>query len=264
MGGLYFGPEDAPLFGVYQPPLTDADRDTGVVICNPFGPEYTSSHRALRQLGIRLARAGFHLLRFDYRGSGDSSGEGDQLDLETLKADVASAIEFLKDMAGLSKVSLVGLRLGAAVAALAAAGRRDVERLVLWEPVVSGARYLEELWAMHAGWLDGRPWIPLRHAAGSDSVWEVVGYPLTPRIREGIASVALDQLSQRPARRVLLVADATGDSARPLEEALRGLGASVETATSPEASIWKQDEDTRAIVPAATLATIAGWLAGAR
>jgi pimeloyl-ACP methyl ester carboxylesterase len=263
MGGLYFGPRDAPLFGVYQPPLTDADRDTGVVICNPFGPEYTSSHRALRQLGIRLARAGFHLLRFDYRGSGDSSGDGEEVELDSLTADAGCAIEFLKDMAGLSKVALVGLRLGASVAALVASGRRDVERLVLWEPVISGERYLDELWAMHAGWLDGRPWIPLAHGRGDDATWEVVGYPLAPRARAGIAALSLQRLAQRPARRVLVVADAGGEPVAQLAEALRGLGATVELAAAGGAAVWKQDEDTRAIVPSATLAAIGSWL-GAR
>jgi pimeloyl-ACP methyl ester carboxylesterase len=42
------------------------------------------------------------------------------------------------------RVSLVGLRWGATLAALAARGRDDVDQIVLWDPVVSGAAYLDD------------------------------------------------------------------------------------------------------------------------
>jgi pimeloyl-ACP methyl ester carboxylesterase len=39
---------------------------------------------------------------------------------------------------------VVGLRWGGTLAALAARGRDDLKRIVLWDPVVSGADYLED------------------------------------------------------------------------------------------------------------------------
>src|ERR1700755_3241688 len=46
--------------------------DVALLICNPFGYEALCAHRALRVLAERAALAGAHVLRFDYRGTGDS------------------------------------------------------------------------------------------------------------------------------------------------------------------------------------------------
>lgn len=75
MEPFYFGTPDEPLFGIYHPPVSEPVRDVGVLLCYPIGHEYIVSHRFYRQLSIRLAEAGFHVLRFDYYASGDSGGE---------------------------------------------------------------------------------------------------------------------------------------------------------------------------------------------
>ena len=49
-----------------------------MVLCYPGGQEYIRSRRAFRQLAIRLSSAGFPVLRFDYHGCGDSSGDDDE------------------------------------------------------------------------------------------------------------------------------------------------------------------------------------------
>ena len=103
------------------------------------------AHRAYRQLALLLTRKGFHVLRFDYVGTGDSSGDLDDVTATDWMVNVGQAIDELKDLAGLSSVDLVGLRLGALIAAGAAAERDDVDRLILWDPVLSGLAYESEL-----------------------------------------------------------------------------------------------------------------------
>ena len=67
-------------------------------------------------------------------------------DCSTRVADTRAAIDELKrQVPGLDRVTLVGLRFGATLAAAAAAGRDDVERLVLWDPVVDGADYMQSV-----------------------------------------------------------------------------------------------------------------------
>jgi pimeloyl-ACP methyl ester carboxylesterase len=144
MTPLFFGPGSSPLYGVYHPPKGDA-RDHGVVLCNAFGQEYMRAHRAYRQLAMLLTRKGFHVLRFDYRGTGDSSGDLEGVTAEDWLTDIGHAIDELRDSAGVSQVSLVGLRLGAVLAAGASLIRTDLERLVLWDPVRSGPAYEREL-----------------------------------------------------------------------------------------------------------------------
>src|SRR4051812_34449398 len=73
----WFGPAERPLFGWYHAPALATARACGVVLCNPFGYEMMCSHRAYRHLAERLATAGFPVLRFDYDGTGDSAGDGE-------------------------------------------------------------------------------------------------------------------------------------------------------------------------------------------
>ncbi len=145
MESLFFGPSSAPLYGVYCPARPDRDRGEGIVFCYPFGQEYMRSHRPIRQLAINLADMGYHVLRFDYRGTGDSAGELEGLEIADWVDDVKLAVEELRDMAATSKVSLIGLRLGSLVATVAACNHGGVANLVLWDPVSDGSEYLQEL-----------------------------------------------------------------------------------------------------------------------
>ena len=54
------------LFGFFHPAV-GVSRATGVVLCPPVGADLVRAHRALRHLAERLARAGFDVLRFDFR-----------------------------------------------------------------------------------------------------------------------------------------------------------------------------------------------------
>jgi pimeloyl-ACP methyl ester carboxylesterase len=144
MTPLYFGTRTRRLFGVYTP-AHGGSGTRAVVLCPPFGQEYLRAHRAMRQLGSMLATAGWHVLRFDYFGTGDSGADLPQADLAGWEDDIGSAIEELCDTSGATRVMLVGLRLGATLAARVAARRRQVDALIMWDPVVSGAHYVAEL-----------------------------------------------------------------------------------------------------------------------
>src|SRR5256885_16263297 len=90
-GPLYFGPATARLFGLHDAPRTDAGREGSVVLCYPYGRDYMSAFRAYRTLALRLARAGFHVLRFDYRGTGDSAGDIGGASLQQGMDDIVAA-----------------------------------------------------------------------------------------------------------------------------------------------------------------------------
>ena len=114
----------------------------GVVICGPFGYESICAHRSVREFAEAIVDAGIPALRFDYLGSGDSADIDENSDLvKRWTQDVISAIHELRRRTGVEQVCLLGIRLGALLAALAAAECRTVESLVLIGPVVSGRRY---------------------------------------------------------------------------------------------------------------------------
>jgi pimeloyl-ACP methyl ester carboxylesterase len=141
---FYFGTSSNQLLGAYHPPQ-GASRREGIVLCNPFGQEYMRAHRSFRRLAINLAVKGFSVLRFDYRGTGDSAGTLQGVTAKDWMEDIESAIQEIMDVAAVQKVSLLGLRVGALLAAEVAAKNKSVNKLVLWDPIVSGQAYVNEI-----------------------------------------------------------------------------------------------------------------------
>lgn len=148
---LYFGAGDQQLFSVYEPARGSSGAKRAAVLCNPAGSEYVHAHRTMRNLALRLSKAGLHVLRFDYYGTGDSAGDSDEGNPLRWCDDIEAAMSELKDMTGAMQVTLIGLRFGANLAARVA-GRdlRGVEALVLWEPLTSGHDSVASLPKDHA------------------------------------------------------------------------------------------------------------------
>ena len=105
----------AQLVGVLARP--DTPGDTGVVVV-VGGPQYRAgSHRQFVLLARALAEAGVPVLRFDYRGMGDS--EGTPRDFQGASADIAAAIGTLQErVPEVQHVALWGLCDGASAALL--------------------------------------------------------------------------------------------------------------------------------------------------
>jgi exosortase A-associated hydrolase 2 len=132
------------LFGVLHSPASTSTGEV-FVFCHPFGEEKLWTHRVFVAFARRLAAAGHTVLRFDYMGNGDSDGDFADMSLSTALSDVRCAIDQAKALTGVEAVNLVGLRLGATIASLVAETAPDIHRIVLWAPVVDGARYMQEL-----------------------------------------------------------------------------------------------------------------------
>jgi pimeloyl-ACP methyl ester carboxylesterase len=142
---IYFPSGEHQLFGWLHHPAAAGASDWGVVICKPFGYEALCAHRSVRAFADAAAALGMPVLRFDYVGSGDSvdiDPNAGQVDLWT--RDIASAVAELRRLTGVSRVCLLGFRLGALLAVLASR-QCPVEALALVAPVLSGKRYLKEI-----------------------------------------------------------------------------------------------------------------------
>jgi len=136
MTPFHFGSAGRRLFGIYDPARKVGGAERAALVCYPTGDEHSHAYRTLRQLATRISQTGTHVLRFDYYGTGDSSGETGEGDIAGWCSDIETAIAELKDMTGANRVSLIGLRLGANLAARTAATRaNDIENLVLWDPL---------------------------------------------------------------------------------------------------------------------------------
>jgi len=144
MNPFFFGPSDRPLYGVFSRGRAVGGPPRAALLCYPLLGEYMRAHRAFRQLNNLLNRSGFSVLRFDYSCTGDSAGRGEAASLEQWIDDFGWAADELLDTAGTDSLSVVGLRAGALVASRGAAQRNDVDRLVLWDPCVSGENFVTE------------------------------------------------------------------------------------------------------------------------
>ncbi len=112
------------------PPGTAVDR--GVVICAPLGYENVIYHRQLAILARRLAADGRPTLRFDWPGTGDSAGDDRRGGLVAAHIDaVGMAVHALREHTQVDEVDVIGLRIGAAFAAAAAARGGIAANLVL-------------------------------------------------------------------------------------------------------------------------------------
>lgn len=132
------------LFGILHEPES-APPVSAYVFCHPFGEEKLWSHRVFVSFARWLAANGHAVLRFDYTGNGDSEGEFSRSSLATACSDVRAAIGEVRRRTGAARVNLLGLRLGATVASMVSENGADVDRLILWEPIVDGERYMQEL-----------------------------------------------------------------------------------------------------------------------
>ena len=253
----HFGAAGRRLFGVYEGPADDTPAHRGVVLCYPHGRDYVAAFRAFRVLATRLSAAGFRVLRFDYAGTGDSWGETEDGSLHQWTDDIVSAVDWLRTSHHVVDLALVGLRLGATLAAFAGIDCQRVDRVVLWEPILDGRAEVADMTARHQAWLDAevRERRGARALAGAD---ELLGYRFTPRLRAELEGVSLAALPKAPAPRVRIM---TGDLtpahtgvARHLEE----LGSRVETAvcaTVPK--IWGTNPGMeQGLVPAEALQSI--------
>jgi pimeloyl-ACP methyl ester carboxylesterase len=260
MRPFYFGPPGLRLFGVHDSPQTDAGRESSVVLCYPHSQDYVFAFRAYRTLGTWLARAGFHVLRFDYLGTGDSAGDVGQASLPQWTGDIVAAVEEVRRSLGHSSVSLVGLRLGATLAAMAAAECRQVDRLVLWEPVVRGNEYVATLRARHREWFQAE----LKERPGAQRLAvddELLGYRFTESLRNDLERVDLSSLAVCPARHVLIVGQDDNAQYADLAQRFRELGADVEMKRVEGPRIWSTTSGLgQGLVPTRVLQAIADWL----
>jgi uncharacterized protein len=254
---FFFGRGAVRLFGmVHAPGPAAAARPVGFVFSHPFGEEKLWSHRVLVSLARDLAARGHVVMRFDYTGAGDSSGSTPDTSLATHLADLEAACEHLLTRhPHVQQLGLLGLRFGATLAALfaeQAGGRYPQLRaapLVLWDPVMDGANYFQELlrinlstqMAVHGKVLENRELLQARILAGGRV--NVDGYEIARDLFESCARP--DLLGTDPKSHtgpVLVVQIAASADAKPRAD-LAALAASYSSGTvdrAAEQPFWRE------------------------
>lgn len=219
MDTFLFGPGDR-LFGAYYegfgPPTAPP-----VLICNGLGQDAMRSHMLLRHLARRLSAVGGPVLQFDYRGTGDSWGQPDEITLTELREDTAIALQELLDISAHPRAVTLGVRLGAWLAL------EHGDRVIAWDPIVSGADYVDSLRTLTRMLEEKRDDASPRSPAHGEKNPELAGYRYAGELLEELAELDLARVvADRRFERLALV---TGDEAvgpettRSLQERSAGI-----------------------------------------
>jgi pimeloyl-ACP methyl ester carboxylesterase len=251
MSAFFFGSAASPLFGLHHSPRSESVG--AVLLCSPWGREYQYAHHAVRVLAKRLADRGFDVLRFDYGGTGDSWGETTDGRVSVWLDDIATAAEELRALSGRHEIHLVGLRLGALLAASAAARGAGFGRLVLWDPLVSGDEWVGSLQCPSPRPMEVR-------TATLELDGQLVARALADELRAvSIAQTAADFAASTLAHHPTLVLE-TQEPSSVLLEVLTGRP-NVELRHVSDEAAWLEDPSIwHGLVPVKAINTIVEWM----
>jgi acyl transferase domain-containing protein/acyl carrier protein len=199
---FFFGPSNQQVFAIYHRPLGGRGQVL-TVICPPLFNEYMRTQLALRELAISLAERGQHVVRFDYRGTGDSFGDLDEVTISDWVEDIALAVREGCDLSGSSLVQLLGVRGGALLACRSVGACTEVQRLVLWDPVPDGAGYLQALRRIQVAVTKAN--VYLSRADRRETLYEYAGHRLSERMLDEFRLLNASAYSNLPKSKLYVV-----------------------------------------------------------
>jgi pimeloyl-ACP methyl ester carboxylesterase len=236
-------------FHAARPPA----RGVGLVLCRPIGYESICAYGTYTQLAETLAYAGFDVVRFDYHGTGDSAGnDADPDRVSVWIASITAAVAELKRLAGVTCLALLGMRLGATLAAQAASRLGGVDSLVMWAPCASGRAFARELRAA-----SGNGSMAKSRTQSEDL--EALGYLYTAQTLEELEALQCQQFETPPAKNVLILGRDDMPGEGPLPSKYREMGIPTSYAVVPGYALMMREPRETVLAPE-TLGLITNWL----
>jgi exosortase A-associated hydrolase 2 len=177
------------LFTMYYPPKESSSDAGNILYVHPFAGEMLASRNVIAAVSRQLVELGFGVLVVDLYGCGDSGGDFEDARWELWRDDLQVASRWLQERGG-ERLILWGLRLGALLAVDFAVYSQDTyERIVLWQPVLSGELMLNQFLHMNLSAEDGNASMQGRigtreqrkHLVAGESI-EVAGYRLAAEL----------------------------------------------------------------------------------
>jgi len=139
-----FRNREQQLVGMLHVPdgLRRREKAPGIVMFHGFTGNRTEAHRLFVQAARTLCDARFVVLRFDFRGSGDSEGEFEDMTVSEEVSDAEKSLEFLgnQPLVDKERIGVVGLSLGGRVASILASEDKRVKFAILLSPALGPLR----------------------------------------------------------------------------------------------------------------------------
>lgn len=240
-------------FGMLHP----AGGTHGVLICGSLGDEAMNTYRPLVFLAEKLAALGCPTLRLEYYGVGDSAGEdGEPGRFQEWLNGIVVGVRWLRENCGVGPVTLVGVRIGAAIAARAACCIECVEGLVFLAPVARGRRFLREMTL--AANATAEIWQVEPHI--NDGDWfEAHGMRIDRATHDALEKLDIGKLPRRPAPRALVLDQPDSPAGSATADLLRNLDMDVVLATADGLNGMLRDPYENA-VPYDAFAHVENWM----
>jgi len=132
------------LVGILHLPdkLKTAAKSPGIAMFHGFTGNKSEAYRFFIHVARALCDSGFVVLRFDFRGSGDSDGEFEDMTVPGEVSDAEEALTFFTRQRVVDKerIGVLGLSMGGRVAAILASRDSRVKFVILYSAALSPLR----------------------------------------------------------------------------------------------------------------------------
>ncbi|MGH9187505.1 MAG: alpha/beta hydrolase [Acidimicrobiales bacterium] len=142
---IFFDAAGEELFGIFTEPVGQANGTAVLSLWGAGGFPSVGKNQTRIRLAQGLAQHGFHVLRIDYRGIGESGGEPREVDFSQPWVDDAiGAVQWLTGR-GFERILIAGLCFGARTALAAADRIPGLAGLALVAPPVGDTHHVEAI-----------------------------------------------------------------------------------------------------------------------
>ncbi len=182
------------IFVIHHHPQSDVRG--GVLLVPPFAEEMNRSRRMMTLVAEALAMRGFHVVLPDLYGTGDSEGDFSEASWQGWVQQLEATMDATKQRFAVQCDALLGIRSGALLSLALLQLKSDIKKLILWQPVIDGAVYLNQFLRLRlaADMLQGNgnkeSGQALKQRLSSGECVEVAGYGLTSAVSDGLAAAS--------------------------------------------------------------------------
>ncbi|GAA0409892.1 alpha/beta hydrolase family protein [Paenibacillus motobuensis] len=180
-----------------------------VIICHGFVGSRIGVDRLFVKTARELGQAGSMVVRFDYIGCGESSGDYGRESVDSMIAQTRDVLDYSLGLGDIDpeRVTLIGHSLGGMIALLTAARDRRVKNLVMWSAVGYPFNDIVKITSRK-----------LYDEAITRGKVDYLGYGLTPQFFESLAAYQPFQEAKKFTGDVLVI-HGTSDDAIPVDYA---------------------------------------------
>lgn len=196
-------------------------KNTAIIIIGPIGPEYMPCHRSIKLLADKLSLIGFHCIRYDPVGMGNSSGNLEDPGLWGKWVNTPRQFEnYLKNKCQLNDVILIGLRSGCLILS-EALKNTHAHSATFWHPVLRGSSFIRGIQLLDS--------VLYENLETDNNTLEGGGYPFTEELQNDIKNVSLTKNDYPSLKDALIISDKESGNTSKLADRLIPLNIKTES-----------------------------------